>query len=64
MGFSQTWLGRQDQRRIRFPIAGAADLRAEIGSGSTPQNGAGSMATDAIPAISGSIQAPYWLICT
>jgi hypothetical protein len=28
-------------------MTGAADLRAEIGSGSTPRNGAGSMATAA-----------------
>jgi hypothetical protein len=34
-----------------LPITGAADLSAEIGSGSTPRNGAGSMATEtaAIP---------------
>ena len=49
-----------------LPITGAADLRAEIGSGITPRNGAGSMAAyersgDQRQAAS---EAPYWLICT
>src|SRR6266567_1666734 len=33
-------------RLAGLPITGAADLRAETGSGSTPRNGAGSMATE------------------
>ncbi len=34
-------------RLAGLPITGADDLRAETGSGSTPRNGAGSMATEA-----------------
>lgn len=41
-------LAVDDQQRLTRPSTGEADLSEEIGSGSTPRNGAGSIATDAL----------------
>jgi hypothetical protein len=50
-------------RLAGLTITGAADLRAETRSGSTPRNGAGSMATNAaaIPAIRGALLADLYV---